>query len=75
MAKNITKKIEAMSGKASDLGIGGMKTKLEAAKTAAKTGTKVVIANGRKENVLMKIISGEDIGTIFYPKTNIANSK
>lgn len=66
--KNITKKIEAMSGKASDLGIGGMKTKLEAAKTAAKAGTNAVIANGRKEDVLMKIISGEDIGTIFYPK-------
>ncbi len=66
--KNITKKIEAMRGKASDLGIGGMKTKVEAAKTAIKAGTDVVIANGRKEDILTKIVSGEDIGTIFYTK-------
>ncbi len=66
--KNITKEIEAMSGNASDLGIGGMKTKVLAAKKATKGGTAVVIANGRKNNILPKILNNEDIGTIFYPK-------
>ena len=66
--KNIMKEIEAMSGRASDLGIGGMKAKVMAAKKAAKSGTAVVIANGRKKDILPKILNNEDIGTIFHPK-------
>ncbi len=66
--KNITREIEAMSGKASNLGIGGMKTKVEAAKKATKAGTTVIIANGRKENALLKATNGVAIGTVFYAK-------
>lgn len=66
--KSITKDIEEMSGKATDLGIGGMKTKIQAAKKAAKAGTTVIIANGRRGKVLLKIMNGEDIGTIFHAK-------
>lgn len=29
---------------------------------------KSIIASGRKNNVLSKIIGNEDIGTIFYPE-------
>ena len=35
----------------SSLGVGGMKTKIEAAKIAANAGVKVIMANGKKENV------------------------
>ena len=66
--KNIDNKIKSMGGKASALGLGGMKTKIQAAKTATKAGTTVIIANGRKKNVLIKILKNEEIGTIFYPK-------
>ena len=66
--KDITKEIEAMSGESSDLGIGGMKTKVQAAKTSTKAGTSVIIANGRSENVLFRAINGEDVGTIFFAK-------
>ncbi len=65
---NIDWKIESMARGSSGLGIGGMKTKIQAAKTATKAGTTVVIANGRKADVLSKIIINEDTGTIFYPK-------
>lgn len=57
-----------LSGK-SVLGIGGMKTKLEASKIATKSGTKVVIANGRKSKILTKILSNEPVGTTFYPRS------
>lgn len=67
--RSITKEIEAMSGKASNLGLGGMKTKIQAAKIATKFGTTVIIANGRRQNALLGIIKGESIGTIFYPKS------
>ena len=66
--KNIDKEIEAMGSGSSDLGIGGMKTKIQAAKKVTEAGATVIIANGRKENVLLNIIHGKEIGTIFYPK-------
>lgn len=64
--KGIDKKIELMAGNPSQLGTGGMKSKIKAAKLATKAGTTVVIANGRTSNVLVKILNNESIGTIFY---------
>ena len=55
-------------------GVGGMQSKLEAAKTATKAGGAVIIANGRKDNVLVRIMNGEDIGTFFLP-VNADNKK
>lgn len=65
---NIDGNIESISGKPSRLGLGGMQTKVKAAKIAAKAGATVVVANGRKSNTLVKILKNEEIGTIFYPK-------
>ena len=45
-----------------------MKTKIKSAKMATKAGAIVVIANGRKDNVLIKILKNEDNGAIFNPK-------
>ena len=42
-----------------------MKTKIKAAKIATKAGTTVVIANGKKSDVLVKILNSEEVGTIF----------
>ena len=66
--KNIDKNIESIGGKPNGLGLGGMKTKIKAAKMATRAGVTVVIANGRKDNVLNKIINNEEVGTIFYSK-------
>lgn len=66
--KSVDKKIESMGNGSSNLGIGGMKTKIHAAKEATEAGATVIIANGRKDNIILKIINGEDVGTIFYPK-------
>lgn len=66
--RNIDKSIESLGGKPDGLGIGGMKTKIKAAKTATKGGASVVVANGKKERILNRIINNEDVGTIFYPK-------
>lgn len=63
--KNIDKKIASMAGKPNELGIGGMKTKIEAAKIATKAGATVVIANGREKSILTKILNNEDVGTRF----------
>lgn len=67
--KEIDYKVEkAASGTDKEYSLGGMKTKLEAAKIAMGSGVYCVIANGRKKQVLLKILKGENIGTIFVPK-------
>ncbi len=53
-------------GGASTLGRGGMATKVSAAKLAARSGTATLIAAGREENVIQRLFSGEDIGTLLY---------
>ncbi|MEM2643441.1 MAG: glutamate 5-kinase, partial [Candidatus Bathyarchaeia archaeon] len=57
---------EAAEGK-SALGRGGMKTKLEAAEIAMQSGIPLVIANSRRENVLIDILEGKQVGTYFKP--------
>ncbi|NCX46725.1 MAG: hypothetical protein EBW85_06720 [Burkholderiaceae bacterium] len=58
--------LERMAGGAgSDLGKGGMLTKVLAAKTAVGTGASTVIASGREPNVLVRLYQGESIGTLL----------
>jgi len=45
------------------LGRGGMRTKLEAATKAARSGAHTVIANGSIENVISRVLAGEVVGT------------
>jgi glutamate 5-kinase len=47
---------------------GGMASKLEAARLAVMAGESVVIANGRRPNVLVDILGGDAIGTLFLPQ-------
>ena len=49
-------------------GVGGMQTKLEAASVVTNAGEAVIIANGRMDGVLRKIVQGEHIGTLFLPR-------
>ena len=49
----------------SGVGTGGMNAKLHAAKIATMSGADMVIANGDDVEVLCKIMSGEDVGTLF----------
>ncbi len=46
---------------------GGMRTKIEASKTAAAFGVPTIIANGKKPTTLSKIFSGKEVGTLFLP--------
>ena len=59
----------------SGLGVGGMRTKLEAAETANSLGIPVIIAGGRETNVLSQIMAGEDIGTLCVPKKQMQGRK
>jgi len=52
-------------GTDSDTAVGGMKSKIEAAKIAVRSGIPLVIASGKKKNVLARVLAGEDEGTLF----------
>ncbi len=60
---------------ASRRGIGGMATKVEAARLATASGVNVAIADGREPDVLVKISQGEDTGTFFPAPVNKMESK
>jgi glutamate 5-kinase len=54
-------------GSASGLGLGGMVTKVRAARLAARSGTPTVIAPGRGPEVLTRLRAGESVGTLLSP--------
>lgn len=61
----ITKQIEEMAqGSCVEGRVGGMKTKISAAKIATRSGIPVIIG-GDKENFLKRLFSGKEVGTLF----------
>ncbi len=52
-------------GAGTNLGTGGMVTKLDAAKRATEAGIHMVIANGNDIDALYKLLDGETVGTLF----------
>lgn len=72
----IDAEIERLAGDAgSPYGVGGMITKIEAAKLATASGVTVAIANGTRPNILEEIVQGQGVGTIFLPRTSKIESK
>lgn len=54
----------------SDVGTGGMATKLIAAKIATVSGADMIIANGRDVGILHQIFEGDFVGTLFQAHRN-----
>jgi glutamate 5-kinase len=59
--------LEAMAGEGGAWGRGGMRTKVRAAKLAARSGTATVIAAGQEPGVITRMAAGEELGTLFRP--------
>ncbi|RMG31169.1 MAG: glutamate 5-kinase [Gammaproteobacteria bacterium] len=59
--------LEGFAGGSSTLGRGGMLTKVRAARRAARSGACTVIASGREPDVIVRIASGEPVGTLLLP--------
>ena len=55
--------------------VGGMVSKIQAAKKASRSGVPTVIARGTKEGVLHQIIKGKEIGTLILPKQATLSSR
>jgi len=66
--EQIDERIETLAGGVgSRRGRGGMMTKIEAAKVATAAGVTVVIASGHVPSALLRLATGEAIGTLFVP--------
>jgi glutamate 5-kinase len=61
--------------RAGRVSIGGMATKLEAAKKATASGIPMVIASGREEGVLGRLLAGEPVGTYFPAKPDALGAR
>jgi glutamate 5-kinase len=69
LVTHISHEIETMAHPSKGrFGIGGMATKLAAAKIAVCAGITCIIANGRTQDILLKIEKGEGAGTLFLPQ-------
>jgi len=55
-------------GTKSETAVGGMASKIQAAKIVMRSGIPLVIASGKKKQVLAKILGGEEEGTLFVPQ-------
>jgi glutamate 5-kinase len=59
----------------SNVGTGGMITKIEAAEKATDAGVRVVIADGREPDIIFRLASGEPVGTHFLPTSSKIESR
>lgn len=78
MVEKITDEHVRMAGKAvPGLSTGGMKSKIEAAQAAVKSGINLIIAKGRKNHILRELtaMDGAEKSTVFVAQDNISNAR
>ena len=62
------KLLEMGKGSSSDVGTGGMETKLHAAQIATEAGADMIIANGGDFHIIHRLIRGDQYGTLFLAR-------
>lgn len=68
--------VESLAGGTDSItAVGGMSSKIQAAKIVVRSGIPLVIACGRKKKVLARILAGEEEGTLFVPQPTKLKSR
>jgi glutamate 5-kinase len=76
LVEEITDDIQAAAtDETSDVGTGGMRSKVLAARRVTAFGIPYIIASGKRKDVLTGILEGEEIGTLFLPSSEHLNSR
>ena len=74
--KRIDERIESLAlGTDSEKSVGGMASKIEAAKKAGHYGIPTRLVKGDVKDVLVRIVSGEDIGTLFLARKRMTRKE
>jgi glutamate 5-kinase len=64
--ENLDADIEKMaSGTSSETAVGGMSSKLQSARIVVRAGIPMVIASGKRKDVILSVLAGEEVGTMF----------
>lgn len=66
---------EHIRSKLSPSGVGGMKAKVSAAQLASDSGVPTIVADGTQPGILQRIVAGEEVGTIFLPRSSNLNQR
>jgi len=75
LVEKVTPELKASVEGKSLLGRGGMKTKLQAADIATRSGIPVIVANSFREGILLDALSGKPVGTLFKPVDRMSGMK
>ena len=75
MALDATTRAAASTSRPGGVGSGGMASKIEAAQAAARHGVFTVVANGTDPEIIEKIATNHDVGTIFVPPVDRISSR
>jgi len=76
LVENISTDIEcAATAEASDVGTGGMQSKVAAAKQVTAFGIPYIIAPGKEKGILRELFAGKEKGTLFLPMENALSSR
>jgi len=59
----------------SQMSVGGMVSKIQAARKASRFGIPTVVASGTRKEVLRHILKGKEIGTLILPKASTLSSR
>jgi glutamate 5-kinase len=74
--ERIDAKLEQIArGTDSETAVGGMASKIQAAKIVVRSGIPLVIASGRKKQALARVLAGQEEGTLFVPQTSRLQSR
>jgi glutamate 5-kinase len=73
--EKVTGEIEELGGAAGEQGLGGMSSKVQAAKVASETGVDTIIADGRVPSTITDILAGQRPGTFFASSGDVAAKK
>jgi glutamate 5-kinase len=73
--ENVTAELKnGVNGK-SKVGTGGIQSKIRAAEIATTSGIPLVIANSRRENIIVDVLAGKEVGTYFKPQMRMSAIK
>lgn len=76
LVEKITPEIESYGGDPTSFkGVGGMRTKIKAAKICSMAGCYVLITNSETKDVILRVLSGEEIGTLFLAERHIQKNR
>jgi glutamate 5-kinase len=76
MVRRIDESVEALAaGTVSEKSVGGMTSKLDAAKKAGNYGIPTRLVKGDIKDVIPRLMSGEDIGTLFLARKRLSRKK